>query len=106
MSLTRPSSSRKKDVEHSIYEVPLILQRERSSMISVRKYLHLKSPGGHEPWQDIIRKLIAPQHRVRIGVVGKYIEPRTPQSVYEAVIHGGVANDCGVRDRSNRVRGN
>ena len=25
-------------------------------------------------WQEIIRKLIAPQHRVRIGVVGKYIE--------------------------------
>ena len=24
-------------------------------------------------WQEIIRKLIAPQHRVRIGVVGKYV---------------------------------
>jgi CTP synthase len=48
-------------------------------------------------WQDIIRKLIAPQHRVRIGVVGKYIELNDAyKSVYEAIIHGGVANDCGV----------
>jgi len=48
-------------------------------------------------WQDIIRKLIAPQHRVRIGVVGKYIELQDAyKSVYEAIIHGGIANDCGV----------
>jgi len=41
--------------------------------------------------------LIAPQHRVRIGVVGKYIELQDAyKSVYEAIIHGGVANDCGV----------
>jgi CTP synthase len=48
-------------------------------------------------WQEILRKIIAPQHRVRIGVVGKYIELQDAyKSVYEAVIHGGVANDCGV----------
>jgi CTP synthase len=48
-------------------------------------------------WQEIIRKLIAPQHRVRIGVVGKYIELQDAyKSVYEAIIHVGVANDCGV----------
>jgi CTP synthase len=48
-------------------------------------------------WQEIIRKLIAPAHRVRIGVVGKYIELQDAyKSVYEAIIHGGIANDCGV----------
>jgi CTP synthase len=48
-------------------------------------------------WQEIIRKLIAPQHRVRIGVVGKYIGLQDAyKSVYEAIIHGGVGNDCGV----------
>jgi CTP synthase len=86
-----------KDVEHSIYEVPLMLQRERMDDL-VCKYLHLNVPQPDmSPWQDIIRKLIAPQHRVRIGVVGKYIELQDAyKSVYEAVIHGGVANDCGV----------
>jgi CTP synthase len=48
-------------------------------------------------WQEIIRKLIAPQHRVRVGVVGKYIGLQDAyKSVYEAIIHGGIANDCGV----------
>jgi CTP synthase len=86
-----------KDVEHSIYEVPLMLQRERMDDL-VCKYLHLDAPPADmSHWQDILRKLIAPQHRVRLGVVGKYIELQDAyKSVYEAIIHGGVANDCGV----------
>jgi CTP synthase len=86
-----------KDVDHSIYEVPLMLQRERMDDL-VCRYLHLDRPAGDmSAWQDIIRKLIAPQHRVRIGVVGKYIELQDAyKSVYEAIIHGGISNDCGV----------
>src|SRR5262245_26150730 len=86
-----------KDVDHSIYEVPLMLQRERLDDL-VCRLLHLETrPADMSSWQDIIRKLIAPQHRVRVGVVGKYIELQDAyKSVYEAIIHGGVANDCGV----------
>lgn len=86
-----------RDVDHSIYEVPLMLQRERVDEIVCRT-LHLDAPQasmGH--WQEIIRKIIAPQHRVRIGVVGKYIELQDAyKSVYEAISHGGIGNDCGV----------
>ncbi|MCX6904916.1 MAG: CTP synthase [Verrucomicrobia bacterium] len=86
-----------KDVDHSIYEVPLMLQRERVDELICR-YLRLESPPSDmSHWQEIIRKLIAPQHRVRIGVVGKYIDLQDAyKSVYEAIIHGGIANDCGV----------
>ena len=86
-----------KDVEHSIYEVPLMLQRERLDDL-VCRLLHLDAPAADmSHWQDILRKLIAPQHRVRIGVVGKYIELNDAyKSVYEAIMHGGIANDCGV----------
>jgi CTP synthase len=86
-----------KDVDHSIYEVPLMLQRERMDEL-VCRLLHLTTPVPNMThWQEIIRKLIAPQHRVRIGVVGKYIGLQDAyKSVYEAIIHGGVANDCGV----------
>ena len=86
-----------KDVDHSIYEVPLMLQRERMDDL-VCRLLDLHTPPanmGH--WQEIIRKLIAPRHRVRVGVVGKYIGLQDAyKSVYEAIIHGGIANDCGV----------
>jgi CTP synthase len=86
-----------KDVDHSIYEVPLMLQRERMDDLVCRQLQLNVPPANMTHWQDIIRKLIAPQHRVRIGVVGKYIELNDAyKSVYEAIIHGGVANDCGV----------
>jgi CTP synthase len=86
-----------KDVDHSIYEVPLMLQRERLDDI-VCNLLHLDVPAANmSHWQDIIRKLIAPQHRLRIGVVGKYIELQDAyKSVYEAIIHGGITSDCGI----------
>jgi CTP synthase len=86
-----------RDVEHSIYEVPLMLQRERLDDL-VCKLLRFDVPTANmSHWQDILRKLIAPQNRVRIGVVGKYIGLNDAyKSVYEAVIHGGIANDAGV----------
>jgi CTP synthase len=85
------------DVEHTIYELPLMLQREHVDDL-VCRLLHLDTPPANmSHWQDIIRKLLAPRHRVRIGVVGKYIELHDAyKSVYEAITHGGVANDCGV----------
>lgn len=85
------------DVEHTIYEVPMMLQRERLDEI-VCNLLRIDAPPanmGH--WQDILRKLIAPQHRTRIAVVGKYMELQDAyKSVFEAITHGGIANDCGV----------
>ncbi len=95
-----------KDVDHSIYEVPLMLQRERVDEL-VCQLLHLDAPAANMThWQEIIRKLIAPQHRVRIGVVGKYIELQDAyKSVYEAIIHGGIANDCGVEIHEGRRGG-
>jgi len=86
-----------KDVDHTIYEVPLMLQRERTDDL-VCQLLRLDTPAATmSHWQDILRKLIAPQNRVRIGVVGKYIGLQDAyKSVYEAIIHGGIANDCGI----------
>jgi len=86
-----------KDVDHSIYEVPLMLQREHMDEIVCRLLQLQTGPANMAHWQEIIRKLIAPQHRVRIGVVGKYIGLQDAyKSVYEAIIHGGIANDSGV----------
>ncbi len=85
------------DVEHSIYEVPLMLQRERADELICGLLRLDVPPANMTHWQEIIRKIIAPQHRVRIGVVGKYIGLQDAyKSVYEAISHGGIANDCGV----------
>ena len=86
-----------KDVDHSIYEVPLILQREGMDELICRHF-ELQSPAADMThWQEVIRKLTAPRHRIRLGVVGKYVELNDAyKSVYESIIHGGIANDCQV----------
>src|SRR5262252_1019753 len=77
-----------KDVDHSIYEVPLMLQRERVDDLVCRQLILDAPLANMAHWQGIIRKIIAPQNRVRIGVVGKYIEMQDAyKSVYEAIIH-------------------
>ena len=49
-------------------------------------------------WHDVVRRLKAPTHKVEIGVVGKYIELQDAyKSVYESIIHAGIANDASVR---------
>ena len=85
------------DVEHSIYEVPLMLQREKLDELVCQELGLETPPADMSNWQDVIKRIIEPQHKVRIGVIGKYIDLQDAyKSVYEAVTHAGGANDCAV----------
>ncbi|MDP0495765.1 MAG: CTP synthase [Verrucomicrobiota bacterium JB024] len=85
------------DVEFSIYELPLALAREDLDDI-VAESLGLDAPSpAMTEWEDVVRRLKYPAHRIEIGVVGKYIELQDAyKSVYESLTHGGIANDCGI----------
>ena len=85
------------DVESSIYELPLALQREEMDDLVV-DLLGLDAPAiEHSIWIDIVRRLKSPSGRVDIGVVGKYIELQDAyKSVYESLTHAGIANNCAV----------
>jgi CTP synthase len=85
------------DVQTSIYEVPLMLQREHVDELVCRQ-LRLSLPTADmREWHRIVRVLTDPKHRVKIAVVGKYIDLQDAyKSVYEAITHGGIANDCVV----------
>jgi CTP synthase len=86
-----------RDVEHTIYEVPLMLQREGADELVCRLLKLEAPPGNMADWEDIVRKIITPRHRVRIAVVGKYMRLQDAyKSVFEALTHGAAANDCGV----------
>jgi CTP synthase len=93
-----PAVIEEMDVEESIYELPLMLQREKLDELVV-EYLRLDAPHkGDNEWIDVVRRLRSPVHRVEIGVVGKYIELQDAyKSVYESIVHGGIANDCGIK---------
>lgn len=86
-----------RDVETSIYELPITLHEEGLDQLVV-DMLKLK---GHEakmdPWVEVVKRLKEPETEVNIGVVGKYIELQDAyKSVYQSLIHGGIANNCKV----------
>jgi CTP synthase len=86
-----------KDVANTIYEVPLMLQREKLDDL-VAKHLKLDlPPADMTAWRTFVDRIITPKHRVKIGVVGKYMENQDAyKSIYEALTHAGAAADAGI----------
>lgn len=86
-----------KDVR-DIYEVPLMF-KEQGLDIILLKLLELKQNGCDlKEWKtEVVDKALHPKYYTHIAVVGKYIELQDAyKSVYEALRHGGIANDCRV----------
>jgi len=85
-----------RDVD-TIYEVPLAFF-EQGLDESIIKMLGLSQrPADLARWEEIVRRVKAPRSRVRIGVVGKYIEIKDAyKSLYEALTHGGIAHEAAV----------
>lgn len=89
-----------KDVR-DIYEVPLMFKEQGLDTI-ILEMLNLKcrqrDDGIIKRWkEEVVDKALNPKYRVRIAVVGKYIELHDAyKSIYEALRHGGFANDCGI----------
>ena len=85
------------DVKH-IYEVPLTFKREGLDDLILKK-LNIKSEEKDlKEWQNyVVKRLREPQKEVKIHVVGKYISlPDAYKSIYEALVHGGIANNARV----------
>lgn len=83
------------DVE-SIYEVPVCLKSEGLDRLIVR-LLNLKcGDGGLADWENsVIKRLKFPSNKVEVAVIGKYITLQDAyKSIYEALIHGAIANDA------------
>ncbi len=86
-----------------IYEVPLALKEEGLDSLIIR-LLKLNCEDGDvklKAWKtDVVDKALNPSKHVTIGVVGKYIELQDAyKSIYEALKHGGIANDARVEIR-------
>ena len=86
-----------RDVEHTIYEVPLTLHAEGLDQL-VCDLLHLETPKPDlKDWQKFVDCVISPSKRVKIAVVGKYMEVRDAyKSIYESLTHAAASEDCGI----------
>jgi CTP synthase len=81
----------------TIYEVPLVYHREGLDELVVRMLGLPERSQDLSRWEAVVERTLRPSHKVAIGVVGKYIELRDAyKSLFEAIAHGGIANDCQV----------
>lgn len=83
----------------TIYEVPLMMLREKLDVITLKK---LNITGYPEPvldkWKGFLDKLKYPKSQVTIGLVGKYIELQDAyKSILESFVHAGAINEVKVQ---------
>jgi CTP synthase len=86
-----------RDVEHTIYELPLMLHQEGLDGL-VCEFLHLTTP---EPdltkWRQFVERVVNPKKRIKIAVVGKYIDLQDAyKSIYESLTHAAASEDCRI----------
>ncbi|WP_066506253.1 CTP synthase [Abyssisolibacter fermentans] len=81
----------------TLYEVPLMLEKEGlPQMVIKRLNLQCEKPN-LKPWTDMVNKSKNPQGKVKIALVGKYVELKDAYlSVAEALRHAGIANDVEI----------
>ena len=86
-----------RDVDQTIYEVPLKLHEEKLDQI-VCDFLGLEAK---EPalkkWEGFVDRVVNPSKSIKIAVVGKYMGLQDAyKSIYEALTHAGAEHDCRV----------
>lgn len=82
-----------KDVDHTIYELPLMLSRQGMDE-QIMVHFRLARPGSTmNSWRSMVDALIRPDGEITIGVAGKYSELQDAyKSIFEAIQHGGIAH--------------
>jgi len=81
----------------SIYEVPLNLHaQDFDRLLCERLGLETEEPD-LEPWKKLVNGILNPPEKVRIAIVGKYVELKDAyKSITESFVHAGIPNHVGV----------
>lgn len=81
------------DVKHSIYELPIVLQKEGLDSLITKKLALPDKPADLSPLKKVLDIIKSPKGTVTIGVIGKYVAHQDAyKSVFEALYHGAIAN--------------
>jgi CTP synthase len=81
----------------SIYEVPLLLKEQGLDQRIAAGFGLPAREADVTRWEESVARLRTPSRRVRIGIVGKYVELKDSyMSITEALLHAGVALDARV----------
>jgi CTP synthase len=90
-----------RDKEYTIYEVPLSLVNNKLDDLVVEKLSLTKAHALEiDDWRDMVETMRNWDRDVNVTVVGKYVKHHDAyKSVYESLIHAGIANRCRVNIR-------
>jgi len=81
----------------TIYEVPLVFHAEGLDERIVEKLNIFTGSPNLSRWRRVVSTVKNPKETVQIAMVGKYVElTDSYKSLNEALIHGGIANECRV----------
>jgi CTP synthase len=82
----------------SIYDVPLLLAEQGLDRELGRALNMWTRAGDMTEWRQMVKRIHQPAHHVTIAVVGKYVDlTESYKSLNEALLHGGIANNSGVK---------
>lgn len=85
------------DIKSSIYEIPYNLHENGYDEIVLEHFGLEKTPIDIAAWDKFLKSLQNPKRKVCIAVVGKYISLQDAyRSIYEALLHGAVANEAEI----------
>jgi CTP synthase len=89
-----------KDVSN-IYEVPLVFFEQGLDEKLCRRLGLRAKARGLDKWAKIVQTMASPRYdAIEIGIVGKYVDlTESYKSVTEALVHGGIANQCRILTR-------
>jgi len=86
------------DVQHSIYEIPLVLREQRLDDFILNAFKIRAPQQDLDGWREMVAKLKSREREIRIAMVGKYMSHHDAyKSVNEAIDHAGIASEVKVR---------
>ncbi|MDZ7816791.1 MAG: CTP synthase [Planctomycetota bacterium] len=89
-----------RDVEHSIYEVPIALAEKKLDDKIIERLGFQASKADLTEWKKRLGAITSAENTVKIGVVGKYIAlADSYKSIYEALTHSGMAQNTRIEIR-------
>ncbi len=83
----------------SIYEVPLLMVKEKLDELVLKKFRlpAIDNIPDLVRWRSFLERLFNPKEEVNIALVGKYVELQDAyKSILESFIHAGAENECKV----------
>jgi CTP synthase len=81
----------------TMYEVPLIMEEAGLGDLVMEKFDLPQSQADLKEWRAVVERLKKPERRVKVALVGKYVElVDAYMSVREALYHAGAHHNVGV----------